>query len=231
MPKNSDSSPEKPKILDLLDDAKKLSRRERKQQVAEPPPEVPELPSALDVAKREALDLYADEQKPKVRKPARPGKSVLPTISKLLESEEKALQSQFITVLVVILGVMAVLIALVGGIGLMGTMSMNVMERTREWVMRSIGAVNTDLFGIVLVEGGMIGLVSWGLGILLSYPFSLLLCYITGAAFLQVPMELVYAPLGILFWLVIVVVLSVLASLIPAAHAVRLTVRDVLAYE
>ncbi len=92
MPKNSDSSPEKPKILDLLDDAKKLSRRERKQQVAEPPPEVPELPSALDVAKREALDLYADEQKPKVRKPARPGKSVLPTISKLLESEEEALQ-------------------------------------------------------------------------------------------------------------------------------------------
>ncbi|MEI7957432.1 MAG: translation initiation factor IF-2, partial [Verrucomicrobiota bacterium] len=92
MPKNSDSSPEKPKIPDLLDDAKKLSRRERKQQVAEPPPEVPELPSALDVAKREALDLYADEQKPKVRKQARPGKSVLPTISKLLESEEEALQ-------------------------------------------------------------------------------------------------------------------------------------------
>ena len=147
-------------------------------------------------------------------------------------SEEKALQSQFITVIVVILGVMAVLIALVGGIGLMGTMSMNVMERTREiGVMRSIGAVNADLFGIVLVEGGMIGLVSWGLGILLSYPFSMLLCYITGAAFLQVPMELVYAPLGILIWLVIVVVLSLLASLIPAAHAVRLTVRDVLAYE
>jgi putative ABC transport system permease protein len=147
-------------------------------------------------------------------------------------SEEKALQSQFINVLVLILGVMAVLIALVGGIGLMGTMSMNVMERTREiGVMRSIGARNADLFGIVLVEGGMIGLVSWGLGILVSYPFSLLLCYVTGAAFLQTPMELVYAPQGILIWLVIVLVLSLLASLVPAAHAVRLTVRDVLAYE
>ena len=147
-------------------------------------------------------------------------------------SEEKALQSQFINVLVTILGVMAVLIALVGGIGLMGTMSMNVMERTREiGVMRSIGAVNADLFGIVLVEGGMIGLVSWGLGILISFPFSMLLCYITGTAFLHVPMELVYAPLGVLIWLAIVLVLSILASLIPAAHAVRLTVRDVLAYE
>ncbi|MEI7954584.1 MAG: translation initiation factor IF-2 [Verrucomicrobiota bacterium] len=92
MPKKSDSSPEKPKILDLLDDAKKLTRRERKQQVAEPPAEAPILPSALDVAKREALDLYADEQKPKVRKIARPGKSVLPTISKILESEDEPLQ-------------------------------------------------------------------------------------------------------------------------------------------
>ncbi|MEI7908664.1 MAG: translation initiation factor IF-2 [Verrucomicrobiota bacterium] len=94
MPKKSDSPNEKPKILDLLDDSMKLSRRARKQQqqIAEPPPDVPELPSALDVAKREALDLYAEEQKPKVRKIARPGKSVLPTISKILESEEVQLQ-------------------------------------------------------------------------------------------------------------------------------------------
>jgi putative ABC transport system permease protein len=147
-------------------------------------------------------------------------------------SEEKELQGQFINVLVIILGVMAVLIALVGGIGLMGTMSMNVMERTREiGVMRSIGAGNADLYGIVLVEGAMIGLVSWGLGILLSYPFSLALCYVTGTAFLQAPMALVFAPEGIVLWLAIVLVLSILASLIPAAHAVRLTVRDVLAYE
>ena len=62
MPKKSDSSNEKPEILDLLDDAKKLSRRERKRQEIEPPPPpVPDLPSALDVAKREALDLYAED--------------------------------------------------------------------------------------------------------------------------------------------------------------------------
>jgi translation initiation factor IF-2 len=88
MPKKSDSSTEKPKILDLLDDAKKLSRRERKHLVVEPPVEAPVLPSALDVAKREALDLYAEDKKPKVRKVARPGKSVLPTISKLLNEDE-----------------------------------------------------------------------------------------------------------------------------------------------
>ncbi len=84
MSKKSDSSHEKPEILDLLDDSKKPSRRERKRLIAEPPPPIPDLPSALEVAKRDALDLFAEERRPKVRKAAG---SVLPTISKLLEEE------------------------------------------------------------------------------------------------------------------------------------------------
>jgi putative ABC transport system permease protein len=147
-------------------------------------------------------------------------------------SEEKVRQSQSINILVIFLGVMAVLIAVVGGIGLMGTMSMNVLERTREiGVMRSIGATDGALYGIVLGEGITIGLISWIAGILLSYPISQMMCYIVGKSFIQTPMALVYAPEGVLVWLVIVIVLSVLASLIPAANAARMTVRDVLAYE
>ncbi len=90
MPQKSDSSPDRPEVLDLIDDTKKPSRRERKRLVAEPPPPPepgPELPSALDVAKRDALDLFATEKRPKVRKAA---SSVLPTISKLLEEEQAA---------------------------------------------------------------------------------------------------------------------------------------------
>jgi translation initiation factor IF-2 len=88
MPKKSDDSQEKPKVLDLLDDKKKPSRRERQRQVAEP--EAPK-PSALDAAKANALDLFAEEKKPKVRKSATPGKSVLPTISKILDEEDPAM--------------------------------------------------------------------------------------------------------------------------------------------
>jgi translation initiation factor IF-2 len=84
MPQNSDSSPEKPKVLDLLEGSKKPSRRERQRKEAEPaPPQV----SAVETAKRDALDLFADDKKPKVRRPAKTGKSVLPTISKILEEE------------------------------------------------------------------------------------------------------------------------------------------------
>jgi len=94
MPQNSDSSPEKPKVLDLLDGAKKPSRRERQRKEAEPaPPQV----SKIDTAKKNALDLFADEKKPKVRKTAASGKAVLPTISKLLEEEAPAAAPEPVT--------------------------------------------------------------------------------------------------------------------------------------
>jgi translation initiation factor IF-2 len=87
MPEKSDSSPEKSKVLDLLDTTKKPSRRERQRKEAEvvPPP-----PSALDAKKANALDLFADDKKSKVRKTARTGKAVLGTISKILDSEDTA---------------------------------------------------------------------------------------------------------------------------------------------
>jgi len=85
MPENSDSSPKKTKVLDLLDTTKKPSRRERQRKDAEV---VPPAPSALDEKKANALDLFADEKKAKVRKTARTGKAVLGTISKILDKED-----------------------------------------------------------------------------------------------------------------------------------------------
>jgi translation initiation factor IF-2 len=85
MPENSDSSPKKSKVLDLLDTTQKPSRRERQRKDAEV---IPPAPSALDEKKANALDLFADDKKPKVRKTARTGKSVLGTISKILDQED-----------------------------------------------------------------------------------------------------------------------------------------------
>ena len=53
-------------------------------------------------------------------------------------------------------------LAVVGGLGLMGTMSINVLERTREiGVMRTIGAVDRAIRQTVIIEGLVIGLVTW----------------------------------------------------------------------
>ena len=84
MPKNSDSSPKTSKVLDLIEETKKPSRRERQRKEAEV---VPPAPSVLDAQKANALDLFTDEKKPKVRKTARTGKAVLGTISKVLDQD------------------------------------------------------------------------------------------------------------------------------------------------
>ena len=46
-----------------------------------------------------------------------------------------------------------------------------------------------------------------------------------------VPLTFSYSIPGLWLWLLIVVILSALASFIPARNASRLTVREVLAYE
>jgi len=135
-------------------------------------------------------------------------------------------------VVVTFMAVMAVVIAIVGGLGLMSTMSINVMERTREiGVMRSIGASNRDIQAIVIVEGMVIGLVSWAISILVSFPITGVLSVGAGMAILNIPMAPSYDASGILVWLIFTLLLSLISSSLPAARASRLTVRDTLAYE
>jgi len=135
-------------------------------------------------------------------------------------------------VLVRFLLVMAVMIAVVGGLGLMGTMSINVLERTREiGVMRAVGASNLDIQSIVIVEGMVIGLISWAVSILVAVPITAILCAGVGMAILTSPLPVVYGSAGIIAWLIFTLVLATIASALPARRASSLTVRDTLAYE
>jgi len=146
--------------------------------------------------------------------------------------EERSDASAFFAIIVSLLMVMAALMALVGGLGLMGTMSINVLERTREiGVLRAIGASNLSVAQVFVLEGLAIGWMSWLLGSLLAYPLTQALSQVVGATMLGVPLTFAYSTTGVWVWLVIVTVLSALASLIPARNASHLTVREVLAYE
>jgi putative ABC transport system permease protein len=151
--------------------------------------------------------------------------------SETIDDWHGTIDNQF-RVIVVFLMIMAVLLAVVGGLGLMGTMSINVLERTREiGVLRAIGASNGAVLGIVVVEGVLIGALSWAIGALLALPLSLLLSDAVGIAFMQMPLDFIYSLRGLAIWLGVVVALAALASFLPAWNAARLTVRDVLAYE
>lgn len=128
--------------------------------------------------------------------------------------------------------VMAGLLAVVGGLGLASTMSLNVLERTREiGVMRAIGAGTGAIFQVVVAEGLVIGLLSWLLGVAAATALSAPASQVVGAAFLGAPLHVAYAPEGVVLWLAAMLLLAVAASLGPAWRATRLTIRAVLAYE
>lgn len=138
----------------------------------------------------------------------------------------------FFDIIVYLLLAMGVLIAAVGALGLAGTMSTNVLERTREiGVMRAIGASDGAVLRIVLVEGVIIGLISWGAGALLAFPVGALLAQTVGVVLFQSALPYIFSSGGLTLWLVIVVILAAVASFLPAWRASRLTVREVLAYQ
>lgn len=140
--------------------------------------------------------------------------------------------SESLDILVTFLLIMAILTASVGSIGLTGTMSMNVMERTREiGVMRSIGAVDKVIMQMVILEGVVIGGISWLLGAILSFPITYLLATIVSLAVFNSPIDIKITWDGFLLWLLLVLLLSAIASILPARNAARLTIREVLAYE
>lgn len=147
-------------------------------------------------------------------------------------AEERAEINATFQIITTLLLFMAVLLAIVGGLGLTGTMSLNVLERTREvGVMRAIGASNWAILQIVIGEGVLIGFLSWLFGAAVSLPISKLLSDAVGMAFWQSPLTFTFSVSGMLIWLLVVLLLSAVASFLPAWNASRLTVREVLAYE
>lgn len=135
-------------------------------------------------------------------------------------------------ILINLLLIMAFLLALVGGLGLMGTMSINVLERTREiGILRTIGASTNGVARVFILEGIAIGLLSWLFGSLLAFPLGKFLSDIVGNVMMGAPIGFTFSINGMWFWLLLASVLSALASFLPARNASHMTVREVLAYE
>ena len=135
-------------------------------------------------------------------------------------------------VIVTLMVAMALLSAAVGGIGLASTMAINVVERRREiGVMRATGATSQSIVGIFVVEGVLIGAMSWLLATPVSYPGAQLMSRALGQSLLNLPLDFTYSIGGMALWLALVLTISALASLWPALRATKVSVRESLAYE
>jgi putative ABC transport system permease protein len=146
--------------------------------------------------------------------------------------EERETERSMFQGMVAIMLSMAVMAAVVGSLGLASTMSINVVERGREiGVMRATGATSPAVAGIFVCEGVLVGVLSWLLAVPLSYPSARFFSDAMGDSLIRIPLEFTYSLEGVGFWLLVVVVLSALASLWPAFRATRVSVRESLAYE
>jgi putative ABC transport system permease protein len=135
-------------------------------------------------------------------------------------------------VLSYLLWAMGALAAGVGCMGLAGALSINVIERMREvGVMRAVGAVSGEVFGVFVGEGVCLGVLSWALAVPLSYPGARVFSDTVGMVSFGSPYDFEYSYASAAIWLVLVVALSALSSVGAAWRATRVSVREALAYE
>lgn len=120
---------------------------------------------------------------------------------------------------------------LVGGVGVMNTMFTSVLERTKEiGVMKAVGAKNSHVLSIFLIESGLMGLVGGIVGTLLGLGLSALASSAIGR-FFDIKLIVVASPALILITLLGSFAIGAVAGLWPAWRASKLQVVEALRYE
>jgi putative ABC transport system permease protein len=149
------------------------------------------------------------------------------TLDEILESFRNILG-----IITYFLAGIAAISLLVGGIGIANTMYTSILERTKEiGIMKAIGARNSDILKIFLIESGLLGLVGGIIGVILGYGASKLIEFIIVTQFntnlLSVSASL---PL-ILGCLIFSFLVGILSGIFPAFNSSKINVVDALRYE
>ena len=129
----------------------------------------------------------------------------------------------------VLVGIAAISL-LVGGIGIMNSMYASVLERTKDiGIMKSIGARNSDILWLFLLEAGMVGFVGGFFGLLLGIGISFGVGEIASQA--GIPLLIKPNVYLILFGLFFAIVVGIISGVLPAFQAAKLKPVDALRYE
>ncbi len=127
-----------------------------------------------------------------------------------------------------VLGIIAVVVA---ALGVVNTLTMSVIERTREiGMLRSIGMTRWQVVNMVLAEAGLLGII----GGLLGLVFGVLLTRIfleSMGAMSGYSLDLVIPLRTILTALIVGLIVSQLAAVLPAMRASRTPVLEAIHYE
>jgi putative ABC transport system permease protein len=148
--------------------------------------------------------------------------------TRYVEREAQESQDRTIVAILMILGIPVIAI---GMIGLVATMTMNVIERTREiGILRSIGARARHIRRMLRMEAIVISVLGWAVAIPLGYLVGSVLIELLSRTF-EVDFALHYPAWPLPFALVAAVVAAALVVVLPVRRAVRLRPGDALRYE
>ncbi len=131
---------------------------------------------------------------------------------------------------IVIVGIAAISVV-VGGVGIMNTMYTSVLQRTREiGIMKAVGAKNSDILQIFLIESGFFGLAGGTIGIAAGVGIAKVLEIIAYQANFPLLKAYYGAPLliGALFFSFVI---GAVSGTLPALQASRLRPVEALRYE
>lgn len=155
----------------------------------------------------------------------------LPPVSVLSSEKIAGIVGNIMTIIQTMILVFASISIIVGGIGIMNTMYTSVHERTKEiGIMKAIGAKNSMISLIFLIESGILGLIG-GIGGVIS---GLLLAQIIELYLQASPMfylRAVITPQLIIFGLLFSFFVGCLAGFLPARRAIKLKPVEALKYE
>lgn len=123
---------------------------------------------------------------------------------------------------VVFLGIAAISL-LVGGVGIMTTMYTSIVERTKEiGIMKSIGARNSDILWIFLIEAGLMGLVGGIIGLSLGIGVAKLIEFVAKTQFSTTMLKVAITTQIIVGSLVFSFLVGLISGVSPAIRASRL---------
>ncbi len=149
--------------------------------------------------------------------------------------------NSFFQVLQIIFGGVGAIALLVAAIGIANTMTMSILERTREiGLMKAVGATNKDVLSIFLGEAAGIGFVGGLGGVILGWGASAVLNVVALSYFASqaasgggnLPSSAASTPFWLpVFALVFATVVGLLSGLYPALRAATLVPVNALKYE
>jgi putative ABC transport system permease protein len=140
-----------------------------------------------------------------------------------------------IGILQLVLVAIASIALVVASIGIMNTMLTSVMERTREiGIMKAIGATNTDIMSIFIIEGTLVSSIGGVIGIILGVFGSQGLTIILNS-FMRMGgssnLTPVITVMSVILAVTVSLIVGVFSSLYPAWKAARMSPIEAVRYE